>query len=177
MQSSYSLDCSALTTGIFSSKRSRTSCSEMEHLAMCPFAWSLILTFMPIIYIIFLTLSIRFQDFFQKKYIQAPLALFPEKRNPAFRGGILLSYKGSLRDEVKLHSKAKQHVVLKQHGHGDFKRTAMETINQFVSRHDYADFIRNMGGRVYNKADVLDNGGGVQELGSDVTRFYKNEKS
>ena len=36
----------------------------------------------------------------------------------------------------------------------------METINQFVSRHDYAEFIRNMGGRVYNKADVLDNGGG-----------------
>ena len=53
----------------------------------------------------------------------------------------------------------------------------METINQFVSRHDYAEFIRNMGGRVYNKADVLDNGGGVQELGSDVTRFYKNAKS
>ena len=68
---------------------------------MCPFAWSLILTFMPIIYYIFDVVN-TLSRFFSKKYIQAPLALFPEKRNPAFRGGILLSYKGSLRDEVKL---------------------------------------------------------------------------
>ncbi len=72
-----------------------------------------------------------------------------------------------------LHSKAKQHVVLKQHGQGDYKRTAMETINQFVSRHDYADFIRNMGGRVYNQADVLDNGGGYRNWVKILREFIK----
>ena len=72
-----------------------------------------------------------------------------------------------------LHSKAKQYVVLKQHGQGDFKRTAMETINQFVSRHDYADFIRNMGGRVYNQADVLDNGGGYRNWVKILREFIK----
>ena len=104
------------------------------------------------------------------------MALFPEKRNPAFRGGILLSYKGSLRDEVKLHSKAKQHVVLKQHGQGDFKRTAMETINQFVSRHDYAEFIRNMGGRVYNQDMVLNEGSGYYYWVRNLREFIKTKR-
>ena len=72
-----------------------------------------------------------------------------------------------------LHSKAKQHVVLKQHGQGDFKRTAMETINQFVSRHDYADFIRNMGGRVYNQDWVLNEGGGYYYWVRNLREFIK----
>lgn len=74
-----------------------------------------------------------------------------------------------------LHSKAKQYVVLKQHGHGDFKRTAMETINQFVSRHDYADFIRNMGGRVYNQTDILDNGGGYRNWVRTLRDFIRTK--
>lgn len=74
-----------------------------------------------------------------------------------------------------LHSKAKQHVVLKQHGQGDFKRTAMETINQFVSRHDYAEFIRNMGGRVYNQADILDNGGGYRNWVRTLRDFIRTK--
>ena len=74
-----------------------------------------------------------------------------------------------------LHSKAKQYVVLKQHGQGDFKRTAMETINQFVSRHDYAEFIRNMGGRVYNQADVLENGGGYRNWVRTLRDFIRTK--
>lgn len=74
-----------------------------------------------------------------------------------------------------LHSKAKQHVVLKQHGQGDFKRTAMETINQFVSRHDYAEFIRNMGGRVYNQADILDNGWGYRNWVRTLRDFIRTK--
>lgn len=74
-----------------------------------------------------------------------------------------------------LHSKAKQYVALKQHGQGDFKRTAMETINQFVSRHDYAEFIRNMGGMVYNQADVLENGGGYRNWVRTLRDFIRTK--
>lgn len=72
-----------------------------------------------------------------------------------------------------LHSKSKQYSVLNEHGKGDFKRTAMETVNQFVSRHDYADFIRNMGGRVYHQEEVLENGGGYRNWLKTLREFIK----
>lgn len=72
-----------------------------------------------------------------------------------------------------LHSKAKKWIGLKQHGKGDYKRTAMETINQFVSRHDYADFIRRMGGKVYNQEMVLDEGGGYYRWVKTFRGFIK----
>lgn len=75
-----------------------------------------------------------------------------------------------------MHSKTKGWSQLKQHGQGDFKRTSMETINQFVSRHDYGTFIRNMGGRAYNQSVVLDNGGGYRNWVRTLRDFIRSKK-
>lgn len=44
---------------------------------------------------------------------------------------------------------------------GDYERTAMETTNQFVSRHRYADFTRHMGGTPMNQNNVLGEGADI----------------
>lgn len=45
---------------------------------------------------------------------------------------------------------------------------AMETVNQFVARHTYPDFLKKLGGKAMHKADVLDKGYGY---GSWITEF------
>lgn len=74
------------------------------------------------------------------------------------------------------HTKAKKWASLKPHGAGDYKRTAMETINQFVSRHDYVYFIKNMGGRANNQEKVLDEGGGYRCWVKTLREFIKAKK-
>lgn len=57
-----------------------------------------------------------------------------------------------------LHMKAKGMVALKRHNMGDYKRTAMETLNQFVARHDYVTFIDRLGGKATMQNRVLTEG-------------------
>ena len=73
-----------------------------------------------------------------------------------------------------LHVKAKKYKALKGHGSGEFKRTAMETVNQFVSRHDYASFIERMGGQAINQDSILEKGRGY---GDWVKRFREMTSS
>lgn len=61
-----------------------------------------------------------------------------------------------------LHQKAGQYVSLKRHGAGDFKRTAMETMNELASRATTARFIRRLGGNTDGVAQLITNGDGYQ---------------
>ena len=67
-----------------------------------------------------------------------------------------------------LHAKAKGWELLRPHGYGDYKRTAMETVNQFVSRHEYARFIERLGGTARHEKAVLKDGTGYKKW---VERF------
>lgn len=49
----------------------------------------------------------------------------------------------------------------------------METINEFIARHTYDDFIEKLGGKASNKKEVLDNGYGYS---SWITEFRKRLK-
>ncbi|MDM1033812.1 minor capsid protein [Myroides odoratimimus] len=51
-----------------------------------------------------------------------------------------------------------------------FQVKSMETINQFVARHTYPDFMKRLGGVASNQADILDNGYGYS---SWITEFRK----
>lgn len=73
-----------------------------------------------------------------------------------------------------MHCKAKQHVRLKGHGQGDYKRTAMESINQFVSRHEYGTFIERLGGKAINRQQVLDEGSGYRSWVGNLRDFIKS---
>lgn len=59
-----------------------------------------------------------------------------------------------------LHQKAGRYVSLKAHGAGDFKRTAMETMNELASRATTARFIRRLGGNTDGVAQLIKNGNG-----------------
>lgn len=72
-----------------------------------------------------------------------------------------------------LHCKAKQWEKLKPHYKGDYKRTAMETVNQFVSRHEYKGFIERLGGKALNQQQVLDNGIGYSNWVGRFRDFIK----
>ena len=62
-----------------------------------------------------------------------------------------------------LHTKTKGWEALRPHGWGDYKRTAMETVNQFVSRHEYARFIERLGGTAIHEKAVLKDGSGYKK--------------
>ena len=62
-----------------------------------------------------------------------------------------------------LHTKTKGWEALRPHGWGDYKRTAMETVNQFVSRHEYAKFIERLGGTARHEKAVLKDGSGYKK--------------
>ncbi|MEG2163372.1 MAG: hypothetical protein RRY55_02685 [Bacteroidales bacterium] len=72
-----------------------------------------------------------------------------------------------------LHCKAKQWERLKPHNKGDYKRTAMEVVNQFVSRHEYKGFIERLGGKALNQQQVLDNGMGYSNWVGGFRDFIK----
>lgn len=74
------------------------------------------------------------------------------------------------------HTKAKKWASLKPHGAGDYKRTAMETINQFVSRHQYVDFIRRLGGTATNQNEVLSNGHGYERWVRNLRCFIREKR-
>ncbi|MFA5849951.1 MAG: hypothetical protein WC833_08710 [Bacteroidales bacterium] len=86
----------------------------------------------------------------------------------------------SLYHEV-LHKKAKGFSNLKLHNAGDFKRTAMEVVNQFVARHDYPVFIERLGGKAAHSKEVLTLGHGyrywVKSLRDLIKASGANEKS
>ena len=67
-----------------------------------------------------------------------------------------------------LHTKTKGWELLRPHGWGDYKRTAMETVNQFVSRHEYSKFIERLGGTARHEKAVLKDGNGYKKW---VERF------
>ena len=67
-----------------------------------------------------------------------------------------------------LHTKTKGWETLRPHGKGDFKRTAMETVNQFVSRHEYSKFIERLGGNARHEKAILKDGNGYKKW---VERF------
>lgn len=72
------------------------------------------------------------------------------------------------------HTKAKKWAPLKDHGNGDYKRTAMETINQFVSRHTYVDFVKRLGGVSLYQKKVLDEGIGYSRWLRTFRGFIAN---
>lgn len=59
-----------------------------------------------------------------------------------------------------LHQKAAKHVSLKQHGYGDFKRTAMETMNELAARSTTTRFIRRLGGNTDGVEQIITKGDG-----------------
>lgn len=70
-----------------------------------------------------------------------------------------------------LHQKAGQYVRLKPHGAGDFKRTAMETMNELASRATTARFIRRLGGNTDGVTQLITNGDGYQTWVKRVLDF------
>lgn len=73
-----------------------------------------------------------------------------------------------------MHCKAKKYVYLKGHSKGDFKRTSMEAVNQFVSRHEYSTFIERLGGKAANKQKVLEEGYGYKGWVGNLRSFIKS---
>lgn len=59
-----------------------------------------------------------------------------------------------------LHQKAGQCVSLKPHGSGDFKRTAMETMNELAARTTAARFLRRIGANTDGVTQLVKNGDG-----------------
>lgn len=59
-----------------------------------------------------------------------------------------------------LHQKAGQYVSLKPHGSGDFKRTAMETMNELAARTTAARFLRRIGANTDGVTQLVKNGDG-----------------
>lgn len=51
----------------------------------------------------------------------------------------------------------------------------METINQFVARHTYPDFIKKFGGEAIHQKDILDNGYGYSKWITDFRGMLKNQ--
>ena len=72
-----------------------------------------------------------------------------------------------------MHCKAKKYEVLRDHKMGDYKRTCMETKNQFVSRHEYHKFIQRLGGEAIHQDKVLDNGSGYRLWVGRFREFLK----
>lgn len=70
-----------------------------------------------------------------------------------------------------LHQKAGRYVSLNSHGAGDFKRTAMETMNELASRATTAQFIRRMGGDTDGVTKLITNGDGYQTWVKRVLGF------
>lgn len=123
--------------------------------------------------------SFRRRTVFGNKILPSPFDLLKSALNK-IRKGQLLEQKEeyaieSFYHEIN-HTKAKKNKPLKPHGMGDYKRTAMETINQFVSRHQYADFIKRMGGTPSNQDWVLNEGDGYYQWVKNLRRFILDMK-
>jgi hypothetical protein len=58
-----------------------------------------------------------------------------------------------------LHQKASKHIDLKPHYRGDYKRTAMETMNELASRSTAITFLRRIGANTKNVPLLLDGNG------------------
>lgn len=52
----------------------------------------------------------------------------------------------------------------------------METLNQFVARHTYPDFIKKLGGEAIHQKEILDNGYGYKQWINDFREVLKNNK-
>ncbi|HUH26421.1 MAG TPA: phage minor head protein [Flavobacterium sp.] len=57
-----------------------------------------------------------------------------------------------------------------------FQVQNMETINQFVARHSYSDFIERLGGKAYHKAEILDKGYGYSKWITDFRNELKRRE-
>lgn len=57
-----------------------------------------------------------------------------------------------------------------------FQVQNMETINQFVARHTYSDFIARLGGKAYHKAEILDRGYGYSRWVTDFRNELKKRE-
>lgn len=57
-----------------------------------------------------------------------------------------------------------------------FQVQNMETINQFVARHSYSDFIERLGGKAYNKTEILDRGYGYSKWVTDFRSELKKRE-
>lgn len=53
---------------------------------------------------------------------------------------------------------------------------SIETVNQFVARHTYDGFINRLGGKAYNKKEILDKGYGYNSWISDFRGKLKERK-
>lgn len=109
-------------------------------------------------------------------YIPSPMDNLKNAMNK-IRSGTLMSFDEeyaleSFYHEIN-HSKAKKYVDLRPHGQGDYKRTAMEAINQFVSRHQYAGFVRRMGGEPSHQNEILSQGKGYARWVGNLRGFIK----
>lgn len=71
-----------------------------------------------------------------------------------------------------LHAKTKSKPVSLNR----FQVQNMETINQFVARHSYSDFITRLGGKSYHKAEILDRGYGYSRWISDFRNELKKRE-
>lgn len=75
-----------------------------------------------------------------------------------------------------LHAKTRS----KHYKLGESRTEIMETINQFVARHTYPDFIKSFGGKAIHQGDVLKNGYGyntfVQSFRSEIEALGIEEK-
>lgn len=72
-----------------------------------------------------------------------------------------------------LHQKAGQYVNLKAHGAGDFKRTAMEAMNELASRVTTARFIRRLGGNTEGVTQLIAKGDGYTTWVKRILDFCK----
>lgn len=52
----------------------------------------------------------------------------------------------------------------------------METINQFVARHTYPDFMKKLGGEAIHQKEILDNGYGYKQWITDFRAMLRNHK-
>ena len=72
-----------------------------------------------------------------------------------------------------LHQKASKYVRLKAHYSGDYKRTAMETMNELASRATVARFIRRLGGSTDGASQLIVKGNGYDKWIKRVLGFCK----
>ena len=72
-----------------------------------------------------------------------------------------------------LHQKASKYVRLKAHYSGDYKRTAMETMNELASRATVARFIRRLGGNTDGASQLIVKGDGYGKWIKRVLDFCK----
>lgn len=70
-----------------------------------------------------------------------------------------------------LHQKAAKHVVLKDHYSGDYKRTAMESMNELAARATYTQFLRRLGANTEGADAIIRNGNGYPDWEKRLLAF------